>query len=402
MAIKIPKGVSNSVGMGSTPGTVTTAAQNVGGANINPNMPRQPQLNRQARSGMQRGMGQMPTPSPLQRPQQPPSMPGRSPAVRQSPVVSQGIPMDSSRGYNIFSGQNAQEISDANQKMGLSNMTALPSVSQGFSISPVTQQFSQGRPDSMQFFSTTDAPSPFTEDFAEQQKNENTAKLREYLFDFSDIEDPETLYGQIGQSSNFIPTKDPDEELSNAKDTIENEAIGIDPDKKQEMFDTLDQEYAYQMQFALDNLDRQAAMMGTFGSGSHMRNVNNAIAQSLSDMAQKYNEINLLDAQLAETDYQQNVDNYIKLAAGYTGSLQDKINVGMKIDEIIITPYAEWIDSQENISDEEKLRLQQWLNTTTSTMFQNLISEGYTVEQAIALATQQVKESFNDLGYDIA
>ena len=188
---------------------------------------------------------------------------------------------------------------------------------------------------------------------------------------------------------------DQDELLKKAQGAIEKDAIGIDPVQKQEMFDLLDQEYTSKLQFQLDNLDRQAAMMGTFGSGSHMRNVNNALAQSLTAMAEQYNEINKLDAELSDRDLQQEYDNYVKLAGAAGSSLMDKINIGMKVDEVLVTPIAEWLASQENIDPVLKEDLEQSLNEITMTLFQNLLADGVPWEQAIAIAAEQVKQMFN-------
>jgi len=129
MVIKLPKGPSNSANLGATPGTQQSAINNAGGVNFNPMMPRGPQEAKRARSGMQQGVdrrGGMQAPSrPAQQPRPQPQQPTQMPATR---VVGQGAPLNQGRGYNIFSGMDANQISGMNQTMGLSNMTALPSL----------------------------------------------------------------------------------------------------------------------------------------------------------------------------------------------------------------------------------------------------------------------------------
>ena len=396
--LKIPNGVSNSAGLGSTPGTVTTTANNVGGGNnLNPNMPIQSQLNKQGRSGLHQGLS-----GPA--PRQPTS---RVPKQRQSKVISQGLPMDGTRGYNIFSGQNAQEISDTNQKMGLSNLTALPSLQQ---LNPAAaQNLKPGRPLSMRFMDGTpegDGTNPFTWDPSgnpvsgdgtnpwgwggpvEPTKDE---VMNEALF--TDI--PEHYLGGGG-----VPPVTQDDYIQEAADSMEDDENGINAEKKQEMYDLLDQEYSYKIQFALDNLDRQAAMMGTFGSGTHMRNVNNAIAQSLADMADNYNDINILDAQLAETDHQQNIDNFMKLSEGVAGSYEDKMNMAIKVDEFVITPLAEWLGSQTSMSDGDKLQVEQWVNSVGMEMIINLLAQDIPINDVVTLVAAQIKHIFNSLEFE--
>ena len=153
---RIPKGPSNSTGMGATPGTQLTAMQNVRAGNLNPNMPAGPQLERQAASDFQKSLMTPPAPP---RPQPRPQA-RQAPAVRQTPVVSQAMPMDPGRGYNVFSGMDADQITSMNQKMGMSNMTALPSLvpvtSAMPAVDPATSGFglTPGRPMQMYLMDT--------------------------------------------------------------------------------------------------------------------------------------------------------------------------------------------------------------------------------------------------------
>jgi hypothetical protein len=142
---KLPKGVSNSAKLGATPGTQRTAQQNVGASgNINPNMPIAPQLAKQSRSSYQKGLAgrspQRTAPAPMPGP----TPPARQAAPRQTPVVSRALPLEAGRGYNVFAGMDADQISGMNQTMGLSNMTALPSLAKGFEVSPEVTNLSPG------------------------------------------------------------------------------------------------------------------------------------------------------------------------------------------------------------------------------------------------------------------
>ena len=149
---KLPKGPSNSSGMGATPGTQQTAINNVATGGFNPNMPMAPQLAKQGASSFQKSL--MPAP---------PSPPKAAPAKRMeqfapSPVVSPGMPMDMGRGYNIFSGMDAGQINQMNRGMGLSNMTALPSLAQPSltqEINPAIATLNQGTQRSRQVMSGT-------------------------------------------------------------------------------------------------------------------------------------------------------------------------------------------------------------------------------------------------------
>ena len=407
MVMKLPKGVSNSAKLGATPGTVTTAVNNLAGANINPNMPQEPQLRKQSRSDIQKGLANILPSQPGKAAPAPPSI-LPSPSVRQRPTVSQGLPMDTSRGYNIFSGMDADQISGMNQTMGLSNMTALPNMQ----INPLasrnlyagqeqeqlflmsgdggyadSDKDQDGVPDHFQ----TPHPSSYQVGTPADEAGGHTPNEPQYYSSLEAYPAQSIIESGAFEGSGI----DQDEQLKKAVASLEKDAIGIDPVQKQEMFDLLDQEYTSKLQFQLDNLDRQAAMMGTFGSGSHMRNVNNALAQSLTAMAEQYNEINKLDAELSETDLQQEFNNYVKLAGAAGSSLMDKLNIGMKVDEVLVTPIAEWLASQENIDPVLKEDLEQSLNEITMTLFQNLLADGVPWEQAIAIAAEQVKEMFN-------
>ena len=126
-----PKGPSNSNQMSSTSGTQQSALRNVGGLNLNPNMPAGPQMQKRQRSSYQQSV----TPTPPTAPATRGGMTRQQANLRGRPTVSQGMPMDPGRGYNVFSGMDAGQISDMNSTMGLSNMTALPPLNPAVNLS---------------------------------------------------------------------------------------------------------------------------------------------------------------------------------------------------------------------------------------------------------------------------
>lgn len=129
-----------------------------------------------------------------------------------------------------------------------------------------------------------------------------------------------------------------------------------------------------------------------------MQAANGAIAQVLSDMAGKYNQINMLDAQLAETDYQQEFDNWQTLGQNIAGDLQDKMNMGQKIDEMLISPYAEWIEA--NVENKgEKLKMQKMLYQISTNMFAQIYNQTGSMEYALSQTTQLIESMFLSMGY---
>ena len=62
-----PKGPSNSNQMSSTPGTQQSALRNVGGLNLNPNMPAGPQMQKRQRSSYQQSVTPTPPTAPATR-----------------------------------------------------------------------------------------------------------------------------------------------------------------------------------------------------------------------------------------------------------------------------------------------------------------------------------------------
>ncbi len=290
-----PKGPSNSNPMASTPGTQQSALQNVGGLNLNPNMPAGPQMQKRGRSSFQQSV--MPTPAP-----QTTSTPLAGGRARQqpgrtgSPTVSRGLPMDPGRGYNVFSGMDANQISDMNSTMGLSNMTALPSLNPAVNLSlsggpgPAPGQMGGGQvkwglgPGSSQVTLygqyVTSGGSEFSKEGFDQLTPEQKQAAVDALQPPAEELDPSPGFAT---EQDPLPPGDPD------PNTFEEGIYDLyETPLNEEAAAALDEKYAYQLQSLLAGLDRQAAMMGTFGSGGHSTMINNAISGALANMADEY------------------------------------------------------------------------------------------------------------------
>ena len=396
---RIPKGPSNSTGLGSTPGTQLTAMQNVRAGNLNPNMPAGPQLERQAASSFQKSLMPSATPSPAPpRPQQRPQV-RQAPAVRQTPVVSRAMPMDQGRGYNVFSGMDADQISGMNQRMGMSNMTALPSLVPASSampaVDPAMSGFGltpEGRPLSNQLMSTTE----------DDKWSSSEADEDGYVWSYNaengiwSKSKPSTEFGSIGEYG--IPPEEVPNSIKDEKDSdsdgkdkpLDDQAVdiiyeegdpGFDEEKTQELkeeidaeYDSakgyieqaksnLDEEYAYKLDSVLAGLDRQAAMMGTFGAGAHSTSINNAISGALAQMAGEYAEldksmadielqygqdlkgIGLADLAAEETDWQQSFANLMTAAGFDSAEIQTNLQNAQMIDQNLVSSAAGYIEA---------------------------------------------------------
>ena len=310
----IPKGPSNSNTFAPTPGTQQTAAQNVGftGANINPNMPRGPQLARQGRSSYQRSI----TP---QAPRTPMGMGGQRPrrtGMGRKPVVSRGMPMDAGRGYNMFSGMDANQIGQMNSSMGLSNMTALPSLVGAVDPRLNKDSFANRGPEGwggrnaevmhenlVLGGTSSDHEAEHEAQYAAVESAANTPY--------------ESQYGDIDADIAAAPLDaDPilPDELAAQYEANKNQDIGYDPEKMAALEAQLDDKYARQLQAVMAGVDRQAAMMGAWGGGGHSTMINNAIATSLGQMADEYAQLGLADMQQSELDEAAQMEKAIKLA----------------------------------------------------------------------------------------
>lgn len=366
MVMKLPGGPSNSAGMGATPGTQQTAQKNASFGNLNPNMPSGPQIQRQAASPYQQSLRPN-APMPMNRPGGAPmggrQAPGRGPSPRQMPgradprVVSR-TSMDPGRGYNIMAGMSPDEIMQANSSMGLSNMTAIPSLvgannmqlqpnqlqnrmaMEGDGSNPFTElqeyeyQGGGGVPDlnaPVQGENTNPTLDGSIEDNAAQDAayehwgNSNISQLSPSSWDefwagaqgaFNDPANvnvpmtPDEIEAKEAGMQSAVEGKYRPEVESNMQSIdqiIAMDTPGLDPDKKQESIDLIGEKYASQLQAALSGLDRQMAMMGTFNSGSHSFAFNNTVSSGLAAMADEINEINKMDLEQVEKDYEETI-----------------------------------------------------------------------------------------------
>ena len=360
---QLPKAPSNSTNMGAMPGTQQTAIQNVNtGANINPSMPSAPQLAKQSKSSFQQGL--MKTPAPKMPAA---SAPPKTPIPRDR-MVAQGQAMDPGRGYNIFSGMGAGDISQMNQSMGLSNMSNLPSPDPG-----AVRAATLGEPgrQTNRFLMSGEGSGSYPETVNVNGQTMvydestglyyGTGNASGVAYDPESGEmvvqwtasGPATKY-QVGKVIDKIEEEeeeeglgyekvDPDKVTADALAGAESETIGIDEEQKQELFDNLDQEYSLKLEQVLAGLDRQAAMMGTFGSGAHIANVNNAVAQALANMADEYNEINKLDVQVTETDFQQLFSNQLAVAGLSEQQATNAFNMLSQVDQNLVTSMGDYI-----------------------------------------------------------
>lgn len=330
---RLPKGPSNSAGMGATPGTQQTAANNVRSMNINPNMPVAPQLAKQARSSYQQSIS---TPPPAQAPK--PVQPKQAPRPAGQRVVTQAMPMDPGRGYNIFSGMDAGQISNMNQSMGLSNMTNLPS------MAPTIRPEMMGPQRTPQQFSTQLMSSAAETGLEEQVEKGNsyattdsegnvvvyeydptTGLVQKYVNGEKSGAPKDIQNINAGTDSDFEyfleskGKKDASELTSDdltdeAVQSVFEEEIGADQEKlssakgeteqkveefkqeleqeKQQAMSSLDDAYAIELQKLLSGIDRQMAMAGMFGSGAHSAAVSSVASQVLQGLLNEYNELN--------------------------------------------------------------------------------------------------------------
>ena len=320
---ELPKGVSNSAKMGATPGTQQTAINNVGGPKLNFEMPAGPQLAKQANSSFQSSITpQMPIPmggAPAKPGSAYTGNLGRRPT--DAPVITNGLPMDNGRGYNVFAGMDAMQIGQMNSDMGLSNMTSLPQ------FKPEANQFSAGGGLETGSYAVTEEegneiaaqlgnsynaaaqlvnPSSYAvQQIKEKDKAEEAAKLEEEKEAAADEAAWAEEYGDKTTAENM---------LYENKKSMEDNPAGFSEEQMAETEAKLDEKYARELQFALSGIDRQMAMMGTFGSGAHSFSINNATAQALSAMAGEYADLEKANALQYEKESQENILNNFTLS----------------------------------------------------------------------------------------
>lgn len=343
-----PKGPSNSNNLSSTPGTQQTALKNVGGLNLNPNMPAGPQMQKRGRSDYQGSlMGR------AQAPRKP-----QAPVKPSGQVVTRGMPMGQGRGYNIFSGMNAGEISDMNKNMGLSNMTSLPQMpasGAGFGLKPGTPQSMQlmaggvptSIPQGMYDSSTVKVGVGFDGSTVQTDIATGDVTIMDGEFagtytaeEYADLVASESgnygaaipitaLEDQGAEEEGFDLEGFVEEKLTDA----EGQDMGFDPEKKAQAQAYLDDKYANLLQQALSGVNRQAAMMGAgIGSGAYSALMNGAMANVLSQMSDEYAAIELADMQQAEDEYYQNLGVQMDLANMLAGLSDPQAGLFEKIE----------------------------------------------------------------------
>ena len=107
----------------------------------------------------------------------------------------------------------------------------------------------------------------------------------------------------------------------------------------------------------------------------------------------------MLDAQLTETDHQQEFDNWQTLGQNIAGDLQDKMNMGQKIDEMLIQPYAEFIETKVDNPNQQQL-MSQILTQISTNMYAEIYNQTGSVEQALTQTADLINQFFLSMGYD--
>ena len=397
---KLPKGPSNSSGMGATPGTQQTAVNNVVAGGFNPNMPIAPQLAKQGASSFQKSL--MTPPSPPK-----PAPTKRMAQVAPAPIVSSGMPMETGRGYNIFSGMDASQINQMNQNMGLSNMTALPSLQRSDDLRALdpsvtnlgrgTQRFGQLRsggapqsgrmghrdnsgfrysydPETGVVTVTKDGPGGYdyenkyvwqdfvdSDSYGDEGLAEYKEEVKQSIYDAAD-EKAAAEEAAKNQEEEIDEGAEKAAEYEEKAEGFYQEAADVEieigfPEEQYESLksdyeasyedakESLDEKYAIQLQQMLAGIDRQMAMAGMFGSGAHSLNINNAVAQGLATMASEYAD---LETRLADNLADLELQNMQQVEQDVLNLLESKLKLGDKFKALAETIQT---DSDEDIAD---------------------------------------------------
>ena len=376
--LPLPKGPSNQTGMGATPGTQQRAKRNLAsGGGYNPNMPVGKQIAQQAASSYQQSKtpvgipGMTPTAPSVRKltpaMKQPPQVTSGQAATGRPvvtsgqaatgrPAVTQGA-FDPTRGYNVLATMTPQEILETNKALGMSNLTEL------------------GRPKSLQFYQDWEDEKAEEEEYdpnAPKKGVEEAAKqVSEALKELDELEvssdagyqakSAEEMQASLDDETSGLPgapasptlkkpevpeTPDPydgvdptlgTENVQAIEDFVAkyleksgDNAIGLDPEKKKQAIELLDQKYATHLQQVLMGLDRQAAMAGTFGSSAHTMNINAAISGSLQQMASEYMGLEVKDMEAVEADYAQMFEEM----KGVTQQFKDLETMAMDLEKL--------------------------------------------------------------------
>ena len=409
MAIQppIPKGPSNQTKLGATPGTQQVAQKNVSGGGFNPNMPVGAQLAKQAASSYQQSLlpggaaakgsgatgGALPSPTgtpgtPLKGPpgSSLPAAVSGAPATGR-PVVSQGT-VDPTKGYNIFSGMDPEQIKKMNEDMGISNLfnATRPkeepkSILLGYTIDPnydpnvppenwtgTVEEWNDLNHSEKQFWKADQASKKAFEESGKTTEEGSTYEAEDYTFGSGSIGD---VSGDVKSAMEDKPSaveslealaaagpgtvddyQGVDDDLGGTnieaiEDAIEawsfeseGDVIGLDPEKKQAAMNQLDAKYATHLQQVLAGLDRQAAMAGTFGSAAHTMNINTAISGAMQQMASEFMELEKMDLAATEEDYAESFSQMMGISEQYT----NMENLGMQLESLNQAAYKMGLD----------------------------------------------------------
>ena len=411
----LPKGVSNSAKMGATPGTQQTAMNNVGGPKLNFEMPAGPQLAKQANSSFQSSITpKMPIPmggAPAKPGSAHTGNLGRRPT--DSPVITNGLPMDNGRGYNVFAGMDAMQIGQMNSDMGLSNMTALPQ------FKPEANQFYTGGQmmGNNQLMHHGDPDPPIDNDPYDNYGEDDSVYLdrlaewteeerihRNYVEAFNETMDANNAAGmdnaQLMHGQHEDEEGNPTDEEGNPTaesllyenyDAIKDNPPGFGAEKLAKMESKLDEKYARELQTVLSGIDRQMAMMGTFGSGAHSFSINNATAQALGAMAAEYADLEKANALQYEKEYQQNIENMNALSdrlLNIEGLEGNEIKEILKLEDSLVvtvdTPLSSYIASEiKKFSPNGYTLWYGFLNDMSGDLFEKLAYGEMTEEEVI-------------------
>tara|TARA_R100000655_G_scaffold22915_2_gene46378 strand:- start:8544 stop:9485 length:942 start_codon:yes stop_codon:yes gene_type:complete len=175
----------------------------------------------------------------------------------------------------------ANQISDMNRTMGMSNLTALPDMS---SVAPVRPAM----PD----------PSLVAAEGPMQRQPMFMDKVVDAVANIGSTEEGPTEEEVSAQQQAMMEYEDPfleAEEGSPDPATYEDDLYEFYEDPYPGVEEQLDEKYALQLQSVLAGLDRQAAMMGMLGSPAHTNMINTAISDVLETMAGEYADLSILE-----------------------------------------------------------------------------------------------------------
>ena len=280
------------------------------------------------------------------------------------PVATQGV-ADPTKGYNIFAGMDPQQIQLMNQNMGISNLFKGKSPEEPKSILLMsedgTEEVETKYDKTVEGIEKAAAELQATP-FADDEESPFAAKDYTIGSDVPDVgEAAGSEVGTFGVDLEGLASEGPgtvssyegvDDDLGGKNiDEIEDaindwylesqgDTIGLDPEKKAEAMNQLDQKYAIFLQQTLAGLDRQAAMAGTFGSAAHTMNINTAVSGALQQMASEFMDLEKMDLAAVEEDYAEIFGQMQGLSEQYT----NMENLGMQLEGLNQAAYKMGLD----------------------------------------------------------